>query len=201
VRPLRQRGPVWLIPLSAAIAAGAAGWLLGPVWAAVGLVLGPLATVLAVATWQGFRHPDPLALLKQGRPSEALARIQADIPGWRISARTWPGQFRDALADGLWVLSLALQACGRNEEAIAAAQESVAIYRDLNAARPGRFAAKMDGVLKHLTELLVAANRDEEAKAVMKEAIQLWRNSRTCDHGLSAPGNRDHGEQRPRLPH
>ncbi len=60
------------------------------------------------------------------------------MPAWRLAARIWPGQFRDALAVQLMNKSMALLAAHREGEALAAAEQGVAIFRSLAAARPGK---------------------------------------------------------------
>lgn len=97
------------------------------------------------------------------------------MPAWRVAARIWPGQFRDALATQLMNRSMALLAAHRDGEALAAAEQGVAIFRSLAAARPGKPSPDLAGALNNLSYPLRAAGRREEALAAAGEATGLYR--------------------------
>jgi tetratricopeptide (TPR) repeat protein len=168
------RGRGLLVAGGAAVALGAAGWLLGPGWAAAGVVAGPVAALVIAASWQAHARTGTADLLRAGRAGEALSRLDQELPSWRTAARIWPGQFRDALASQLVDRSFALRRCGRDAEAAAAAGEAVLAFRELAAARPRKFTAGLADVLYRVSYPLAAAGRDK-ALAAAEEAVQLYR--------------------------
>jgi hypothetical protein len=171
------RGKLSVVVASAAVAFGAAAWLLlGPVWAIAGVLVGPAIAVMVVATILVFTDPDPATLLRNDKPDEAIAQLRSEMPNWRTLARIWPSQFRDALASRLIVQSGALQAVNRDEEALRTADEAVAIYQDLAAQRPGKYAPDLAGALGHQACLLAADDRQADALAAMTVAVRLYRN-------------------------
>jgi hypothetical protein len=174
VRRLSKRGQTVLIGVVGAVVFGAAGWLIGWVWFAVGLVLGPFIAMVAVATWMAHTRPDPADLLGKAPPDEVLAKIQAEFPTVLLMARTRQG--KGYVAERLWVLSLALEDCGYQAEPIQVAEEAIDIYRALEAAKPGKHAARLAIMLNRLAELLAAAGEPEQAMAVMDEAVEVRRN-------------------------
>ena len=98
------------------------------------------------------------------------------MSSWRVLARIWPSQFRDALANRLIVQSGALQAGHRDEEALRTAGQAVAIYQDLAASRPGKYGPDLAGALDHQSRLLAADDRMADALAAMQVALRLYRN-------------------------
>jgi tetratricopeptide (TPR) repeat protein len=172
----------WLFILGgAAVALGAAGWRLGPVWAVAGVVAGPFAALLIASVWRVHATVGATDLLRLGRAHEALSRLEQEMPSWRTLARIWPGQFRDALAIRLLDRSIVLKECGQVAEAVAAAEEAVLIFRDRAAARPRRFTPGLADALYRLSFPLSAATRREEALTATEEAVQIYRGLATAD--------------------
>jgi tetratricopeptide (TPR) repeat protein len=170
-----SRSQLILILISGAVVLGAAGALLGPLWAAAGVVAGPVVAVLAVSVGLLFTRPEPEDLLRAGRHREALPMLDAQMPDWRGMARIWPGQFRDTLASQLLYRSSALKGAMRSEEALVPAVEAVSIYRELAAARPGKFAPDLAKALIELSDRLRMVSRREEALAAAEEAERMCR--------------------------
>jgi tetratricopeptide (TPR) repeat protein len=156
---------------------GGAGSLLGPAWAAAGVIAGPFVAVAALAVVQVLTTPDPADLLRAGRHREALPLLEEQMPYWRQLARKWPGQFRGTLAQQLMTRATALSAAHRDGEALAAAEQAVALYRDLAAARPRRPASQSDlaSALNNLSYPLRVAGRRDEALAAAEEALRIYR--------------------------
>jgi tetratricopeptide (TPR) repeat protein len=129
----------------------------------------------AVAVVRGLTTPDPADLLQARGHREALRLVEEQLPAWRLAARLWPGQFRDALAVQLMNKSMALRAAHRHGEALAAAEQSVTIFRSLAATRPGQPSSGLAFALNNLSYPLRAAGRQEEALAAAVEATGLYR--------------------------
>jgi tetratricopeptide (TPR) repeat protein len=172
---VKRAGYVVLAVVGGAVVLGGAGALLGPAWAAAGLVAGPFLALAAIAVVQGLATPDPADLLQAGGHREALRLVDEQLPAWRTAARIWPGQFRDALATQLMNRSEALLAAHRDAEALAAAEQGVAIFRSLAAARPGKPSPDLAGALNNLSYPLRAAGRQDEALGAAGEAVGLYR--------------------------
>jgi hypothetical protein len=169
------RGRGLLVAGGAAIALGAAGWLLGPGWAAAGVVAGPVAALVIATAWQVHATTRAADLLQTGRADEALWRLDQELPSWRTLARIWPGQFRDVLASRLVDQSFALHKCGRDAEAAAAAGEALLVFRELAAARPRKFTAGLADALYRVSYPLAAVAGHQEALAAAQEAVRLYR--------------------------
>jgi tetratricopeptide (TPR) repeat protein len=172
---VKRAGYVVLAVVGGAVILGGAGALLGPAWAAAGLVAGPFLALAAIAVVQGLAAPDPADLLRAGRHREGLRLVDEQLPAWRTAARIWPGRFRDALATQLMNRSEALLAAHRDGEALAAAEQGVAIFRSLAAARPGKPSPDLAYALNNLSYPLRAAGRHDEALAAAAEAVGLYR--------------------------
>lgn len=172
---MKRAGYVVLAAAGGAAVLGAAGALLGPAWAAAGLVAGTFLALAAIAVVRGLAAPDPADLLQAGEHREALRLVDEQLPAWRTAARIWPGQFRDALATQLMNRSEALLAAHRDGEALAAAEQGVAIFRSLAAARPGEPSPDLAGALNDLSYPLRATGRQDEALAAAAEAVELYR--------------------------
>jgi hypothetical protein len=74
------RGRGLLVAGGAAIALGAAGWLLGPGWAAAGVAAGPFAALVIAAAWQVHASTSAADLLRMGRAGEALSTLDQELP-------------------------------------------------------------------------------------------------------------------------
>jgi len=140
------------------------------------LVAGGAAVALVItAIWRTYTRTSAAELLRAGRADEALSMLERELPSWRILARIWPGQFRDALASALVDHSLALRKCGRDTEAAAAAGEAVLAFRQLAAARPRKFTAGLADALYRVSYPLAAVAGQEQALAAAEEAVRLYR--------------------------
>jgi hypothetical protein len=173
------RGKLAVALAAGAVALGAAAWLLfGPVWIIAGALAGLLVGALVLVGIYTLAHTDAAALRSHDRPggAGAIAQLHYEMSSWRVLARIWPSQFRNALANQLIVQSGALQAVHRDEEALRTAGEAVAIYQDLAASRPGKYGPDLAGALDHQSRLLAADDRPADALAAMQVAVRLYRN-------------------------
>jgi tetratricopeptide (TPR) repeat protein len=171
------RGKLAVALAAGAVAFGAAAWLLlGPVWIIAGLLTGSLVGAFVLTSIYVLANTDAAAVLGHDRPGEAISQLHHEMSSWRVLARIWPSQFRDALANRLIVQSGALQAVHRDEEALRTAGQAVAIYQDLAASRPGKYGPDLAGALDHQSRLLAADDRTADALAAMQVAVRLYRN-------------------------
>jgi hypothetical protein len=170
------RGKLAVAIAVGAVAFGAAAWLLlGPVWIIAGILAGSLVGAFVLTSIYVLANTDAGAVLGHDRPGGAIAQLH-EMSSWRVLARIWPSQFRDALANRLIVQSGALQAVHRDEEALRIAGQAVAIYQDLAASRPGKYGPDLAGALDHQSRLLAADDRPADALAAMQVAVRLYRN-------------------------
>jgi hypothetical protein len=171
------RGKLAAALAAGAVAFGAAAWLLlGPVWIIAGVLAGSLVGAFVLTGIYALANIDAAVLLCHDRPGGAIGQLHHEMPGWRVLARIWPSQFRDALANRLIVQSGALQAVHRDEEALRTVGQAVAIYQDLAASRPGKYGLDLAGALDHQSRLLAADDRPADALAAMQVAVRLYRN-------------------------
>jgi hypothetical protein len=171
------RGKLAVALAAGAVAFGAAAWLLlGPVWIIAGVLAGSLVGAFVLTGVYALANIDAAALLGHNRPGGAIGQFQHEMSNWRVLARIWPSQFRDALANRLIVQSGALQAVHRDEEALRTAGQAVAIYQDLAANRPGKYGPDLAGALDLQSRLLAADDRPADALAAMQVAVRLYRN-------------------------
>jgi len=171
------RGNLNIMVAGAAVAAGAAGWLLlGPLWAIAGVVAGPPLALVAYGALRTYTTPDPATQVNNHEPHQALTHLQQHLPSWRTLARVWPGQFREPLADNLLVEAEALLALHRETEALAPAAEGVAIYQVLAAEKPRRFAPGLADALDRQARVLGVTGSLAEAIAAVGVAARLYRN-------------------------
>jgi hypothetical protein len=182
------RGKLMVACAAGAVAFGAAAWLLlGPVWAIVGVLIGPAISVIILAVVHVLATADAATLLMNDQPDQAIAQLRHEMASWRALARIWPSRFRDALASRLIVQSGALQAVNRDEEALRTAEEAVAIFQDLAAERPGKYGPDLADALDHQSRLLAADDRQAEALAAMQVAVRLYRNLAAADPAKYLP--------------
>ena len=173
------RGKLAVALAAGAVAFGAAAWLLlGPVWIIAGVLAGSLVGAFVLTGIYALANIDAAVLLSHDRPGGAIGQFHHEMSSWRVLARIWPSQFRDALANRLIVQSGALQAVHRDEEALRTAGQAVAIYQDLAASRPGKYGPDLAGALDHQSRLLAADDRMADALAAMQVAVRLYRNLR-----------------------
>jgi tetratricopeptide (TPR) repeat protein len=176
------RGKLSVIFAGGAAGCGTAAWLLlGPLWVIAGVVAGPVIALLAVGVVYGLATPDPVTLLSKGRPDQAASQIHSRMRALRTLARMWPGQWREAPASDLILLSAALHAMHRDAEALGAAADAVAIYQGLAAERPDKYTRGLADALDRQSRLLAAADRPAEALAAMEVAARLYRNLAAAD--------------------
>src|SRR5258708_15388167 len=99
---------------------GGAGWFVGPWWAVAGVLAGPVAaySVLLIILSRGT--PDPVRLLRAGRPQDAYRWLELEVSFHRELAakRT---MFRDVLADRLETMSRVLPALDNEPRGLEAA--------------------------------------------------------------------------------
>jgi hypothetical protein len=145
-----------------------------PGYVALAVVAGSFVALVAIAVVRELATPDPADLLQEGEHREALRVVEEQLPAWRLAARIWPGQFREALAIQLMNRSMALLAARRHGEALAAAEQSVAIFRSLAAARPAQPSPGLAFALNNLSYPLRAVGRPAEALAAAVEATGLY---------------------------
>jgi hypothetical protein len=171
------RGKLAVALAAGAVAFGVAAWLLlGPVWIIAGVLAGSLVGAFVLTGVYALANIDAAVLLGHDRPDGAIGQLHPEMSSWRVLARIWPGQFRDALASRLIVQSGALQAVHRDEEALRTASEAVAIYQDLAVSRPGKYGPDLAGALDHQSRLLAADDHPADALAAMQVAVRLYRN-------------------------
>jgi len=181
----RARG--LLVAGGAAIALGGAGWLLGPGWAAAGVVAGPVAALVIVAAWRVHTGTSAWHLLQLGRVDEALSNLDEEIPALRTLARIWPSQFRQDLASRRVDQAIALSKCGRDAEAAAMAAEAVVAFRELAAARPQKFTAGLAEALYRVSFALAAVAGRDETLAAVEESVRLSRGLAAARPAQHAP--------------
>lgn len=182
------RGKLMVALLAGAVAFGAAAWLLlGLMWTIAGVLVGLLVGAIVLAVLYALANTDAATLLSSDKPDEAIMQLGHEMASWRVLARIWPSQFRDALANRLIVQSGALQAVHRDEEALRTVGEAVAIYQDLAASRPGKYGPDLADALDHQSRLLAADDRQAEALAAMQVAVRLYRNLAAADPAKYLP--------------
>jgi hypothetical protein len=173
-----------------AIAAGAACWrLLGPPWAALGVVGGPVVVLLALIWALQATRPVPAELLRDHEPYRALTQLQPVLENWRYVSRRWPGiaSVSVALAHELLIQAESLLALGRLAEAAGPAAEAVSIFRTLADRKPRRFTASLAGALDRQARLLAAAGREADAVEAAREAARLLRDLAATEPGKYLP--------------
>ena len=175
-----------MIPAAGALLLGAVGWLLGPLWAVAGILVGAVAalSVLVIVFVRG--RPDPVHLIRSGRPQEAYRVLQHEISFARGLARKRP-MFRDVLADRLETMSQVLQALDNEPKALETVTEAVAIYSDLSGKHPGRYPGRLARTLLQQAALLAHMGRHGEALAAIEPAVQLYRRLTIKDRSAYLP--------------
>ena len=110
---------------------GGAGWLLGPLWAVAGILVGAVAALAVLLVMFDRSMPDPALLLRSGRPQEAYRYLQTELAFVRTLAVKRP-MFRETLANRLGTMAQVLQALDNEPKALETVTEAVTIYGDLN---------------------------------------------------------------------
>jgi hypothetical protein len=180
--------PVRLIIPAAAGAAllGGAGWFVGPLWAVAGALVGPVAAycVLLIILWR--RRPDPVQLLRDGRPDEAYRWLEEELSFTRGLAARRP-MFRDVLAYKLETMSRVLQALDNEPRALEAATEAAAMYAGLTENQPDQYSGALARTLLQQAALLAHMGRHGEALAAIEPAVQFYRRLAVADRGKYLP--------------
>lgn len=182
----RRRSFKILIPAGGAVLLGGAGWLLGPLWAVAGALVGPVAALSVLLIIFVRTKPDPVLLMRSGRPQEAYRYLHHEISFARLQASKRP-MFRAVLADRLETMSQVLQALGNEPKALEAVSEAVAIYRDLNGERPGRHAYDLARTLLQQAAMLAHMGRHGEALGAIQPAVRLYRHLTIADRNAYLP--------------
>jgi hypothetical protein len=156
-----------------AVVLGGAGWFVGPVWAAGGVLAGPVFAFVVWAVLRTRLAPNPEKLLDQQGWQDALADLDRRMPSCRWLAAKWP-VFSDLLAYRLKQRAQALRGLGRVAEALYTDEEAVTIFREWAAAKPRYAPALADG-LALLADLHRAAGHRERALAAAEEAVGVYR--------------------------
>jgi tetratricopeptide (TPR) repeat protein len=175
-----------LTPAVGAVLLGGVGWLVGPLWAVAGVLVGPVAAFSVLLIILIHSKPDPVLLMRSGRPREAYRNLQRELSFTRGLARRRP-VFRDVLADRLETMSQVLQALGNEPKALETVSEAVAIYSDLNAKRPDRYRGALARTLLQQAALLGHMGRHGEALAAIEPAVQFYRSLTIKDRNAYLP--------------
>jgi tetratricopeptide (TPR) repeat protein len=173
---LRIRRNSILASVAAAVALGAAAWLLlGPLWAIAGLVAGYLTPPACYVVGTVFISPSSAALIAKGRPEDALRRLRFEETSSRGAARKWPSQFNEVLAHNLIVKSDALHALHRYRSALHSADEGVTIYQALTADNPAKYLPYLSRAIDTRSRALAGLGRQAEAIKAIETAVRMFR--------------------------
>ncbi len=175
-----------LIPAAGAVLLGGVGWLLGPLWAVAGILVGPVAALSVLLIMFVRGKPDPVRLMRSGRPQEAYRQLQYELSFTRGLARKRP-MFRELLAGQLETMSQVLQALDNEPKALETVTEAVAIYSDLNGKRPDRYTGALARTLLQQAALLAHVGRHGEALAAIEPAVQIYRRLTITDRNAYLP--------------
>jgi len=182
----RRKSVKIVIPAGGAVLLGGAGWLLGPLWAVAGALVGAVAafSVLLMIFVRG--KPDPERLMQSGRPQEAYRHLEYEISFIRGQTR-WRPMLREVLADRLGTMSRALQALGNEPRALETVSEAVAIYSDLNGKNPNGHTRALANTLLQQAAMLSHMGRHGEALAALEPAVQIYRHLAITDRNAYLP--------------
>jgi tetratricopeptide (TPR) repeat protein len=182
---LRKRLRI-LIYAASAVLLGGAGWLVGPLWAVAGTLAGPVAVSSVLLVIVVLGKPDPVRLLRAGRPQEAYQYLDQDLSFTRRRAAKRPW-FRDVLAHNLETMSQVLQALGNEPGALEAATEAVAIYTEEAAKHPNQYPDALARTLLQQAALLAHMGRHGEALGAIEPAVQIYRRLTVGDRSSYLP--------------
>jgi tetratricopeptide (TPR) repeat protein len=182
----RRKSVKILTPAIGAVLLGGAGWLLGPVWAVAGILVGAIVAFSVLLIIFVRSKPDPETLMQAGRAQEAYRPLQYELSFARGVAGRRP-MFRDVLADRLETMSQVLQALGNEPKALETVTEAVAIYRDLTEKHPDRYAGRLARTLLQQGALLAHMGRRGEALAAIEPAVQIYRRLSVNDRNAYLP--------------
>ena len=176
---------IWTPAVGAALLGGA-GWLLGPLWAVAGVLVGAVAALAALLIMVGRSKPDPALLLRSGRPQEAYRHLQPELAFVRTLVIRRP-MFREILASRLETMAQVLQALDNEPKALETVTEAVTIYGDLNVKDPDRYNSPLAHALLRQAALLANLGRHGEALAAAEPAVQLYRRLAVKDRSAHLP--------------
>jgi tetratricopeptide (TPR) repeat protein len=176
---------IWVPAVGAALLGGA-GWLLGPLWAVAGIVVGPAAALAVLMIMVERGKPDPALLLRSGRPQDAYRHLQYELTFVRRLVSRRP-MFRDLLADRLETMSHVLQALDNEPKALETVTEAAAIYSDLSVKNPERYSSALAHALLRQAAMLANMGRHGEALAAIEPAVQIYRRLAIKDRSAHLP--------------
>jgi tetratricopeptide (TPR) repeat protein len=176
---------IWTPAIGAALLGGA-GWLLGPLWAVAGVLVGAVAALAALLIMVGRAKPDPALLLRSGRPQDAYRHLQPELAFVRTLVIRRP-MFREILADRLETMAQVLQALDNEPKALETVTEAVTIYGDLSVKDPDRYGRSLAQALLQQAAMLANMGRHGEALAAAEPAVQLYRRLAVKDRSAHLP--------------
>ena len=176
---------IWTPAIGAALLGGA-GWLLGPLWAVAGVLVGAVAALAALLIMVGRAKPDPALLLRSGRPQDAYRHLQPELAFVRTLVIRRP-MFREILADRLETMAQVLQALDNEPKALETVTEAVTIYGDLSVKDPDRYGSALAHALLQQAAMLANMGRHGEALAAAEPAVQLYRRLAVKDRSAHLP--------------
>ena len=176
---------IWTPAVGAALL-GAVGWLLGPLWAVAGILVGSVAALAVLLIMVGRSKPDPALLLRSGRPQEAYRHLQPELAFVRTLVIRRP-MFREILANRLETMAQVLQALDNEPKALETVTEAAAIYSDLSAKDPDRYSSALADTHLHQAAMLANLGRHGEALAAAEPAVQLYRRLAVRDRSAHLP--------------
>ena len=176
---------IWTPAVGAALLGGA-GWLLGPLWAVAGVLVGAIAALAVLLIMVGRAKPDPALLLRSGRPQEAYRHLQPELAFVRTLVIRRP-MFRVILANHLETMAQVLQALDNEPKALETVTEAVTIYGDLNVKDPNRYGSALAEALLRQAAMLANLSRHGEALAAAQPAVQIYRRLAVKDRSAYLP--------------
>lgn len=165
---------------------GGAGWLLGPLWAVAGILVGSVAALAFLLIMVERGKPDPALLLRSGRPQEAYQHLQPELAFVRTLVIRRP-MFRDILANRLETMAQVLQALDNEPKALETVTEAVAIYGDLRVKDPDRYGSPLAHALLRQAAMLANMGRHGEALAAAEPAVRIYRRLAVKDRSAYLP--------------
>ena len=176
---------IWTPAVGAAVLGGA-GWLLGPLWAVAGILVGSVAALAFLLIMVERAMPDPALLLRSGRPQEAYRYLQPELAFVRTLVVRRP-MFRELLANRLETMAQVLQALDNEPKALETVTEAVTIYGDLNVKDPDRYARPLAQALLRQAGMLADMGRHGEALAAAEPAVRIYRRLAVKDRSAYLP--------------
>ena len=116
-----------------------------------------------------------MALIRVGRPSQALPAAEEAVGAYRVLAHTDPDQFRGDLAGSLQHLGAVFSELGRDANALPLAEEAATIYRQLADTDPGRYLSGLAVSLESIGVWYSRLARLSQALPAALEAVGIWR--------------------------